>query len=167
MLGPKASPSSWRGIRDGWNSAADKRGFAVSEGSRASFLSSLCEDKNVIVLVAHGSDESLWFPNPQPEGSKVNLDDVREIASRIKDNRPTVYLFSCEAASAQKVNNWATVLTECGTEAVVAPQTKIPSGGTRKLFEKFLELGANQAPITALHEAGNKTGQRYLENWVG
>jgi hypothetical protein len=157
----------WMGIQAKWQATATKHGFTPSGATRSDFLGALTEDKNVIVLVAHGNSEKLWFPGPPPEGSFVTTADIGEFAARIRDNRPTVYMYCCEAAAVEGLENWATVLLDAGVQAVVAPQGKVDARRSRKLFDHFLEYGRQEMPLTAQHRAETKTKQRYLETWVG
>ena len=157
----------WKQEFPDWNRVGGKQGFSVQRCSSATILDALQASKNVIVLIAHAETGELYFPDPRPAGSTVSPEDIRNVRSGIEKNRPNVYLFCCEVADTKVVESITTALLECGAGCVVAPQTKVETRRSFKLFCRFLRRATKMNPALAFVKAERLSWYRKYETWVG
>ena len=171
----RADWTTWQGVADQWLDTAERSGFpvrATTENSESAgketIMRALAEKQNVIVLTAHAEGGRVHFPDPPPQGSLLTMEDIQSLEFKIRDNRPIVYLFCCEAARISGLDSLAGVLLKAGAAGVVAPQASIEATGrTLKLFETFLVNAKTTGPVEALTKAERSTGSKELETWIG
>ncbi|PYK44497.1 MAG: hypothetical protein DME53_08025 [Verrucomicrobia bacterium] len=158
--------ADWSEIAARWKEATQNGGFATQPGSAGEILNALQSKKHVLILIAHGDATELLLPSPEPDGSSLLLEDLEAIKEEISKNKPVVYMFCCESASFNGAQNWASELLRHGATAVYAPQDRIETENTRKLYESFLQKGRALDPLTATYQAEKESGCRELEMWV-
>lgn len=146
---------AWNQEAVAWDSTvATAPGFALApEASREALLNALTHAENVIVIVAHCDGEALFMPQPVPDGTTITGADVRMRKAEIMRNRPFVYMFACEAGDLRNLENFASVLLECGAAGVVAAQKELSGPNERKLLSRILSDKRKTPPIEDMWEA--------------
>jgi hypothetical protein len=160
----------WREIAPNWASRATRHGFdRPSSASSQQILESLTTSKNVIIVVAHGDDHTIYLPAPPPEGSELSADQVIARKEEIGANKPIVYLFCCETAEISNLKNFSQVLLDCGAAAVIAPQTKIDAQRSIDFFEGIVNSKARSGDNSLTNVKGAERSSRYseMEIWLG
>jgi hypothetical protein len=159
----------WNGVAELWKRRANSKGFDRPESASAQdVLVSLATSKNVVIVVAHAEEQTLFMPAPPPEGSSISADQILERKDEIMANKPLVYLFCCETAEISNLKSFAQVLLECGASGVVAPQTKIDAERSINFFDNLLERErVSSNALTKLHLAKQRSGYREMEIFVG
>ena len=160
----------WSGVAPLWQSRANRHGFAPPPSASAQqVLDSLARDKNVIVVVAHANQQTLYMPAPPPEGSRLSADQIIERKKEITANRPVVYLFCCETAEISNLKNLSETLLECGAAAVIAPQTKIDAERSADFFDGVVnrDTSTDQNSLTKMQAAERRSKYHEMEVWLG
>lgn len=148
--------AQWRNEAPQWNATITGAQFASAPvASRETFLAALAQAQNVIVLVAHCEEQppSIWMVDPRPTGTKINAQDLYAHQAQIAANSPFVYLLSCEAGKQSNLNNFATVLLECGAAGVVASQTPLPTDAARPFLARLLAADRTAPPLEHLWQS--------------
>ncbi|MVT52795.1 hypothetical protein GPL17_20150 [Bradyrhizobium yuanmingense] len=97
----------WQSVAPLWTDRANRHGFASrSSATSQQVLDSLTTSKNVIIVVAHGDDRTIYLPAPPPEGSALSADQIVARREEISANKPIVYLFCCETAEISNLRNF-------------------------------------------------------------
>lgn len=159
----------WGGVADTWKDHASRRGFERPPAASArQVLDSLTTSKNVIVVIAHANERTIFLPAPPPEGSVITTAQVLERKDEIMANRPMVYLFCCETAEISDLKNFTEVLIECGAAGVIAPQKKIDAEKSIDFFDHIVanERSAGSA-LANIRAAQKRSGYREMEVWLG
>jgi hypothetical protein len=155
---------AWEGEAEQWEALVRGNGFDVSaEASRQQLIEALTQKENVIVLVAHCDGKQFFMPQPPPKGSIVTTEYIREYKSAIAANRPFVYLFSCEAGRVDKLENFASVLLECGASGVVASQSILGAAEGRMFLDRITQERRGTPPIEDAWTAMSETDFREME----
>jgi hypothetical protein len=160
----------WREIAPSWASRATRHGFdRPSSASSQQILKSLTTSKNVIIVVAHGDDRTIYLPAPPPEGSELSADQIIARKEEISANKPIVYLFCCETAEISNLKNFSQVLLDCGAAAVIAPQTKIDAERSVDFFEGIVNSKARSGNNSLTNVKGAERSSKYseMEIWLG
>jgi CHAT domain len=165
--GDATHADDWAAVAARWSEATAVAGFAAVQGTDNAVLDALVSKKNVIVLIAHADSTQLWFPAPPPEGSSLRANDLQTISDQIRANKPVVYMYCCESARCDGLQNWATELLRHGATGVYAPQGVIETENTRQLYQRFLQAAGTMDPLAALRIAERDSKCRELEMWIG
>lgn len=165
--GDATHADAWAAVAARWSDATAVAGFGAVQGTNTAVLDALVSKKNVLVLIAHADSTQLWFPAPPPEGSSLRTDDLQAISDQIRANKPVVYMYCCESARSDGLQNWATELLRHGATGVYAPQGVIETENTRRLYQRFLHAAGTMNPLAALRIAERDSKCRELEMWIG
>lgn len=160
----------WNSVSPLWQSSANDRGFdRPVSASAQQVLNSLTQDENVIVVVAHADQQTLFMPAPPPHGSQLTAEQIIAHKDAIAANKPVVYLFCCETAEISNLKSFSEILLECGAAAVIAPQTTIDAKRCVKFFEGVVEKevspGGNS--LTKIKAAQRQSNYQEMEIWLG
>lgn len=159
--------NTWGSEAQQWSETVVANQFAVSSDvSQQAMLTALTEAKNVIVLVAHCNGESIFMPEPPPNGSIVTSDYLLEHQTEIAANAPFVYLFSCEAGDMSNMRNFASTLLDCGASGVIASQTDIGSAQGRELLGRLLDERRGAPPLQDYFKAMQEMNYRDMEVFI-
>jgi hypothetical protein len=165
-----ASWDVWNSVAPLWHSRANAHGFdRLASASKEQVLESLANEKNVIVVVAHADQRTIYMPAPPPEGSQLTAADLIERKADIMANKPVVYLFCCETAEISNLSSFSAVLLDCGAAAVIAPQTKIDAELCVDFFDGVVEKTSPrpESALTKIATAQRKSKYREMETYVG
>jgi hypothetical protein len=160
----------WQDVSPLWATRANRHGFArTASTSSQQILDSLATSKNVIIVVAHGDDRTIYLPAPPPKGSELSADQVIARKEEITANKPIVYLFCCETAEISNLKNFSQVLLDCGAAAVIAPQTKIDAERSVDFFESIVTSKARAGDNSLTNVKGAQRSSKYseMEIWLG
>ena len=150
--------AAWGGEAEEWNRVTENAKFGhTAEASRETVLQALTQKENVIVLVAHSDGETLFMPDPRPNGTTISGAYLREHREEIAANSPFVYLFCCEAGDLSNLENFASTLLDCGAAGVVASQTILGAAEGRKMLGRLLEEDRGAPPIEDFWQAVRDT----------
>jgi len=154
----------WANEASAWNTRTATAGFATApEARREALITALEEKKNVIVIVAHCDSHEIFMPAPPPEGTKVTAEYIRSHKEAISANKPFVYLFSCTAARLLDLQNFASVLLDCGAAGVVASQTTLGSSDALGFLSRLLSDKRQPPPVEDTWRAMQETRFRDME----
>lgn len=162
--------SIWENVAPLWQGRARRHGFQQSASASATeIVDSLAQDKNVIIVVAHGDSSTIYLPAPPPGGSELTAQQVIERKQEITENKPVVYLFACETAALSGVANFSQVLLDAGAAAVIAPQTTIDAVRSVDFFEAIVsnDHNATDNPIANSAAASRRSNYREMECFLG
>jgi hypothetical protein len=141
-----------------WENTIAAAGFATTaEASRQAFIEAVSEKQNVIVIVAHCDGESLFMPHPDPDGTVITAEYLREHRDEIARNKPMVCLFSCRAGDLDNMANFASTLLECGAAGVIAFQTSLGGAEGNNMLERLLADRRGTPPIEDIWQAMRDT----------
>jgi hypothetical protein len=160
----------WQEVAPHWTDRANRHGFdRIASASSQQVLDSLTTSKNVIIVVAHGDDRTIYLPAPPPEGSELSTDQVIARKEEISANKPIVYLFCCETAEISNLKNFSQVLLDCGAAAVIAPQTKIDAERSIDFFEGIVDTKTRSRNNSLTNIKGAERSSKYseMEIWLG
>ena len=159
--------SLWDGVASLWKKRASRNGFeSLRTASATDVLTSLETEKNVIIVIAHGDERTIYMPAPPPEGSRLSADQVLDRKNEISANKPVVYLFCCETAAISGLKNFSQVLLEAGAAAVVAPQSTIDARRSADYFDALVKRKATAGDtLSNLREATRRSKYREMEVW--
>ncbi len=145
-----------------------KASTSPASATAEAVLGSLTKDKNVIVVVAHANQRTLYMPAPPPEGSRLSADDIMKRKEEITANQPVVYLFCCETAEISNLKSFSEILLECGAAAVIAPQAKIDAERSVDFFEAVVDRTAppNLDSLAKIKAAEKSSKYREMEVWL-
>jgi len=149
-VGIDQSPEVWKGVWEKWNGVYTKHNITYMGRTGRAVEAALKKSPNVIIIVAHGNGQAVFFP----EGSKLSVDKLKDIEKEIRQNGPTVVLFSCEAAKMEEdFTSFAEALINVGARGVIAPSHEIEADS--RLLDRFLyySLQEGKGILEALHEA--------------
>jgi hypothetical protein len=159
--------SLWDGVAKLWKKRANRNGYeSLRKASATDVLTSLGTEKNVIIVIAHGDEQTIYMPAPPPEGSRLSADQVLDRKNEISANKPVVYLFCCETAAISGLRNFSQALLEAGAAAVVAPQSTIDARRSADYFDALVKRKATAADtLSNLRETTRKSKYREMEMW--
>ncbi|MBV8356598.1 MAG: hypothetical protein JO189_01475 [Deltaproteobacteria bacterium] len=159
-----ASWPRWTNEASAWETRTIAAGFATApEARREALIAALEEKKNVIVIVAHCDHNELLMPAPPPDGTKVTAEYIYAHKAAISANKPFVYLFSCQAARLREVQNFASVLLDCGASGVVASQQVVTSADGQDFLSRLLGDKRQPPPVEDVWKAMRETNYREME----
>jgi len=138
-LGLQGGAEAWEKARTQFAEFAEGKGFVgAKESSSERLLESLRDDEiDTLVIVAHGETSAIHFP----DGTKVTVDDILNLAPSREGRRPVIVLVSCNTGNAAQrgVTNIAQALLKRGrAAAVLAPTSRIPASRVTIDFLKTL-----------------------------
>jgi hypothetical protein len=160
----------WQEVAPRWTDRANRHGFARrTSATSQQVLESLTTSKNVIIVIAHGDDRTIYLPAPPPKGSELSADQVIARKEEISANKPIVYLFCCETAEISNLKNFSQVLLDCGAAAVIAPQTKIDAERSIDFFEGIVNSKTRWGNNSLTNVKGAQRSSKYseMEIWLG
>ena len=160
----------WQEVAPLWTDRANRHGFPRrASATSQQVLESLTTSKNVIIVIAHGDDHTIYLPAPPPQGSELSADQVIARKEEISANKPIVYLFCCETAEISNLKNFSQVLLDCGAAAVIAPQTKIDAERSVSFFEGIVNSKSRAGSNSLTNVKGAERSSKYseMEIWLG
>jgi hypothetical protein len=160
----------WQEVAPRWTDRASRHGFARTAGATSQrILESLTTSKNVIIVIAHGDDHTIYLPAPPPRGSELTAEQVIARKEEISANKPIVYLFCCETAEMSNLKNFSQILLDCGAAAVIAPQTKIDADRSIDFFDGIVNSKAKSRSNSLTNVKGAERSSKYseMEIWLG
>ena len=160
--------AAWSREASAWNQVTTTAGFSTTpEASQAAFIKALAETKNVIVITAHCDGQSLFMPEPPPDGTKVTAKYLLEHKVQIAANAPFVYLFSCHGGDLSNLQNFASTLLECGASGVIAAQGQVPGPVGQLMLGRLLASNRRAPPITDFQNAARELNLYDMEAYIG
>jgi hypothetical protein len=158
---------AWAAEARGWEQVSRVAGFSQSpQASEAQLLQALTQTKNVIVIMAHCDGESIFLPEPPPNGTQVTAGYLREHKREIGANAPFVYLFSCHGGDVKNLQNFASILLDCGASGVVAAQGQIAGAMGQSLLTHLLRKDRGAPPMADFQNVARHTGIHDMEVYL-
>jgi hypothetical protein len=143
---------AWQGVYERFAALAPGTSETkTATATKASALTALSSRECVLFVYAHSDGATIRFPN----GEVLHVEDIASISDAIRQNRPRVFLFSCESGRATDAGSFAKSLLDAGAGAVVAPATLISVDDAYKLMRALVsELLQN--PKSTVEDAFRK-----------
>jgi hypothetical protein len=146
--------AAWATEGTAWEGMVAASGFATTpEASRQVFIEAVTQKQNVIVIVAHCDGESLFMPHPDPDGTIITAEYLREHREEIARNKPMICLFSCSAGNLDNMANFASTLLDCGAAGVIASQTNLGGAEMLNMLQRLLADHRGTPPIEDIWHA--------------
>ena len=141
--------SLWEGWKQKIEEVIRRFEYSPLEGS-GQVREGLQTKNSVMVIVAHGDEEQIYFPDDTFSPKNLTNEQKQAIAAK----HPLVFLLSCNTATiTEGQSSFSQRLLDAGAVLVVAPNGNLPVDDASMILEKFLENAKTMEPIQAILDA--------------
>lgn len=160
---PSDDLDRWTRVAQRFDDAIGNSHLRIAKTAKGA-LNALGRRRAVIFVIAHSDGYSISMAN----GESITVRDIEAFRPSISNNRPIVFLFSCETANETKLDSMAKSLIENGATMVVAPVSKVEAYSALKLLQAFLDrcLKNGLDVHSALTQSITQTQVFDLERWI-